>query len=61
MNVINVQVDKAAIENRKSTPNITDVGGIAGALARALEERRRNMHNSDGENSLCIFQFSAHC
>lgn len=40
-------VDKAAIENRKSTPNIADVGGIAGALARALEERRRNMHNSD--------------
>uniref|UniRef100_A0A914R858 WH2 domain-containing protein n=1 Tax=Parascaris equorum TaxID=6256 RepID=A0A914R858_PAREQ len=45
--VLNCDVDKVAIENRKSTPNITDVGGIAGALARALEERRRNMHNSD--------------
>ncbi|VDM39119.1 unnamed protein product [Toxocara canis] len=45
-------VDKAAIESRKSTPNIADVGGIAGALARALEERRRNMHNSDGQSSL---------
>ena len=28
---------------------LEDVGGIAGALARALEERRKNMRDSDGE------------
>ncbi|EJW72821.1 hypothetical protein WUBG_16272 [Wuchereria bancrofti] len=44
-------VDKEEIENRKSVPNSTDVAGIAGALARALEERRRNIRNSDESES----------
>uniref|UniRef100_A0A915PHV9 WH1 domain-containing protein n=1 Tax=Setaria digitata TaxID=48799 RepID=A0A915PHV9_9BILA len=44
-------VDKEEIENRKSIPSTTDVAGIAGALARALEERRRNMRNSDDSES----------
>ncbi|CAG9539147.1 unnamed protein product [Cercopithifilaria johnstoni] len=44
-------VDKEEIENRKSIPNATDVAGIAGALARALEERRRNIRNSDESES----------
>ncbi|MCP9266166.1 BMA-WSP-1 [Dirofilaria immitis] len=44
-------IDKEEIENRKSLPNATDVAGIAGALARALEERRRNMRNSDESES----------
>uniref|UniRef100_A0A8R1XZS7 WH1 domain-containing protein n=1 Tax=Onchocerca volvulus TaxID=6282 RepID=A0A8R1XZS7_ONCVO len=44
-------VDKEEVENRKSIPNATDVAGIAGALARALEERRRNMRNSDESES----------
>lgn len=45
-----VQVDQAEVENhRKSVPGTQDLGGIAGALARALEERRKNMNNSDGE------------
>lgn len=43
-----LQVDKEEVENRKSISNVADVVGIAGALARALEERRRNMRNSDG-------------
>ncbi|KAH7729443.1 WH1 domain-containing protein [Aphelenchoides avenae] len=40
-------VDASDSENRKSTSNLTDMGGIAGALARALEERRKNLRNSD--------------
>ena len=40
-------VDPTEPENRKSTTNIQDLGGIAGALARALEERRKNMMNSE--------------
>lgn len=44
--IINLQVDKAEVEN--SRKSITEMGGIAGALARALEERRKNMRNSDG-------------
>ncbi|VDN07697.1 unnamed protein product [Thelazia callipaeda] len=46
-----VSVDKEEVENRKSVPNSADVAGIAGALARALEERRRNMRNSDESDS----------
>ncbi|CAD5218430.1 unnamed protein product [Bursaphelenchus okinawaensis] len=39
-------VDQQEVEsNRKSVPE--PMGGIAGALARALEERRKNMNNSD--------------
>ncbi len=42
------QVDKAVVENRKSTVAVNEMGGIAGALARALEERRKNMRDSEG-------------
>uniref|UniRef100_A0A914W4B8 Uncharacterized protein n=2 Tax=Plectus sambesii TaxID=2011161 RepID=A0A914W4B8_9BILA len=40
-------VDKAEVENRKSAVGSTEMGGIAGALARALEERRKNMRDSE--------------
>ncbi|CAD5225802.1 unnamed protein product [Bursaphelenchus xylophilus] len=41
-------VDQQEVEtNRKSVPGSQQMGGIAGALARALEERRKNMNNSD--------------
>jgi len=37
-------VDQADVEeNRKSATALTSFDGIAGALARALEERRKNM------------------
>jgi hypothetical protein len=48
-NELSFQVDATESENRKSASNIADIGGIAGALARALEERRKNMTNSDGK------------
>ncbi|KAI6180902.1 WH1 domain containing protein [Aphelenchoides besseyi] len=40
-------VDQSDAENRKSTSNVSEIGGIAGALARALEERRKNINNTD--------------
>jgi hypothetical protein len=40
-------VDANEADNRKSASNLQDMGGIAGALARALEERRKNLGNSD--------------
>lgn len=40
-------VDKTALETKKTTTPLEDVGGIAGALARALEERRKNMRDSE--------------
>ncbi|TKR60707.1 hypothetical protein L596_027911 [Steinernema carpocapsae] len=39
-------VDPTDVENRKSSNSLQDMGGIAGALARALEERRKNMRDS---------------
>ena len=46
-------MDETETANRKSNPTIQDVGGIAGALARALEERRKNMmmHSDGSDNS----------
>ncbi|KAI1725170.1 WH1 domain-containing protein [Ditylenchus destructor] len=44
-------VDPTETENRKSASQIQDLGGIAGALARALEERRKNMVNSEEESA----------
>lgn len=41
-------MEKDSVDSRKSIPCAAD-GGIAGALARALEERRKNMANSDGQ------------
>uniref|UniRef100_A0AC35U6P2 CRIB domain-containing protein n=1 Tax=Rhabditophanes sp. KR3021 TaxID=114890 RepID=A0AC35U6P2_9BILA len=44
-------VDSDSIQqNRKSATTVSDAGGIAGALARALEERRKNMLVSDSES-----------
>ncbi|KAI6206745.1 hypothetical protein M3Y94_00947600 [Aphelenchoides besseyi] len=40
-------VDQPEAENRKSASNVSEIGGIAGALARALEERRKNINNTD--------------
>ena len=43
-----VQVDTAAEqEKRKSENTLMEMGGIAGALAKALEERRMNMALDD--------------
>uniref|UniRef100_A0A914CBA7 WASp n=1 Tax=Acrobeloides nanus TaxID=290746 RepID=A0A914CBA7_9BILA len=40
-------VDQAEVENNRKSLTLQDMGGIAGALARALEDRRKNMRNSD--------------
>uniref|UniRef100_A0A0N5A389 WH2 domain-containing protein n=1 Tax=Parastrongyloides trichosuri TaxID=131310 RepID=A0A0N5A389_PARTI len=49
-NLRHVETDSSN-PNRKSSSNVTEMEGIAGALARALEERRKNMLVSDSEDS----------
>ncbi|CEF60844.1 WASp [Strongyloides ratti] len=49
-NLRHVESDNG-IQNRKSSGNLNEMDGIAGALARALEERRKNMLVSDSEDS----------
>nr|CAD2181614.1 unnamed protein product [Meloidogyne enterolobii] len=45
-------VDQATVEqNRRSGGGLQDFGGIAGALARALEERRKNIQPDDSSDS----------
>lgn len=43
-------VDKSVSEKRKSGGGVDNVGGLAGALARALEERRMNMGMDDDDD-----------
>uniref|UniRef100_A0A915LRX2 Uncharacterized protein n=1 Tax=Meloidogyne javanica TaxID=6303 RepID=A0A915LRX2_MELJA len=46
------EVDQATVEqNRRSGGGLQDFGGIAGALARALEERRKNIQPNDSSDS----------
>lgn len=49
-NLRHVESD-SGVQNRKSNSNLNEMEGIAGALARALEERRKNMLVSDSEDS----------
>lgn len=43
-------VDPAEQANRRSVSGLGDMGGIAGALAKALEERRNNMQLDDSSD-----------
>uniref|UniRef100_A0A0K0EWQ7 WASp (inferred by orthology to a D. melanogaster protein) n=1 Tax=Strongyloides venezuelensis TaxID=75913 RepID=A0A0K0EWQ7_STRVS len=51
-NLRHVESSDNEVQNRKSSTNIYQAEGIAGALARALEERRKNMVASDSEDSV---------
>ena len=50
-------VDPAEQANRRSVPALADIGGIAGALAKALEERRNNMQLDDSSDDDGSFYF----
>jgi hypothetical protein len=44
-----LQVEQTEVEQNRRSGGLQDLGGIAGALARALEERRKNIVQSDGQ------------
>lgn len=43
-------VDKPVVSEKRKSGGLDNVGGLAGALARALEERRMNMGMDDDED-----------